>query len=93
MICALTAKVNNKESERRLLEGMNMFMALIVVTMMRTYLHLIKLYALTVFYVSSVQFSRSVVSYSLRPHEPQYARPPCPSPTPGVHSDSRPSSQ
>ena len=36
------------------------------------------------------QFSRSVVSGSLRPHEPQHARPPCPSPTPGVHSDSRP---
>ena len=43
--------------------------------------------------LSSVQFSRSVVSYSLRPHESQHARPPCPSPTPGVHSDSRPSSQ
>ena len=42
---------------------------------------------------SSVQFSRSVVSDSLRPHESQHARPPCPSPTPGVHSDSRPSSQ
>ena len=42
---------------------------------------------------SSVQFSRSVVSNSLRPHESQHARPPCPSPTPGVHSDSRPSSQ
>ena len=42
---------------------------------------------------SSVQFSCSVVSDSLRPHESQYARPPCPSPTPGVHSDSRPSSQ
>ena len=40
---------------------------------------------------SSVQFSRSVVSDSLRPHESQHARPPCPSPTPGVHS--RPSSQ
>ena len=38
------------------------------------------------------QFSRSVVSDSLRPHESQHARPPCPSPTPGVHSDSRPSS-
>ena len=38
-------------------------------------------------------FSRSVVSDSLRPHESQHARPPCPSPTPGVHSDSRPSSQ
>ena len=43
--------------------------------------------------VSSVQFSRSVVSDSLRPYESQHARPPCPSPTPGVHSDSCPSSQ
>ena len=42
---------------------------------------------------SSVQFSRSVVSNSLRPHESQHARPPCPSPTPGVHSNSHPSSQ
>ena len=42
---------------------------------------------------SSVQFSRSVVSDSLRPHESQHARPPCPSPTPGVHSDSHPMSQ
>jgi len=42
---------------------------------------------------SSVQFSRSVVSYSLQPHESQHARPPCPSPTPRVHSDSRPLSQ
>jgi len=43
--------------------------------------------------ISSVQFSHSVVSNSLRPHESQHARPPCPSPTPGVHPDSRPSSQ
>ena len=42
---------------------------------------------------SSVQFSHSVVSDSLRPHEPQHARPPCPSPTPRVHSDSRPLSR
>ena len=42
---------------------------------------------------SSVQFSHSVVSDSLRLHELQHARPPCPSPTPGVHSDSHPSSQ
>ena len=41
----------------------------------------------------SVQFSRSVVSDSLRPHKSQHARPPCSSPTPGVHPDSRPSSQ
>ena len=39
-------------------------------------------------FFSSVQLSRSVVSDSLRPHESQHARPPCPSPTPGVHSDS-----
>ena len=42
---------------------------------------------------SSVQFSRSVVSDSLRPHESQHARPPCPSPTPGVYPNSCPSSQ
>ena len=40
----------------------------------------------------SVQFSCSVVSNSLGPHESQHARPPCPSPSPGVHSNSRPSS-
>ena len=42
---------------------------------------------------SSVQFSRSVMSYSLRPHEPQHARPPYPSPTLRVHPNPRPSSQ
>ena len=40
---------------------------------------------------SSVQFSRWVMSDSLQPHESQHARPPCPSPAPGVPSDSRPS--
>ena len=43
--------------------------------------------------MSSVQFSCSVVSDSLRPHESQHARPPCPSPTPGVYSNSCPSSR
>ena len=38
--------------------------------------------------VQLVQFSLSVVSNSSRPHESQHTRPPCPSPTPGVHSDS-----
>jgi len=42
---------------------------------------------------SSVQFSCSVVSNSLRPHESQHARHPCPSSSPGVHSVSRPLSQ
>ena len=40
------------------------------------------------FFRESVQFSHSVMSDSLRPHESQHARPPCPSPTPGVHSES-----
>ena len=43
--------------------------------------------------ISSVQFSRSVVSYSLWPHGLQHARPPCPSPTPRVYSNSCPLSQ
>ena len=42
---------------------------------------------------SSVPFSCSVVSDSVWPHESQHARPPCPSPTPGVHSNSHPSSR
>jgi len=42
---------------------------------------------------NGIQFSSSVVSDSLWPHESQHPRPPCPSPTPGVHSDSCPSSQ
>ena len=42
---------------------------------------------------NSVQFSRSVMSDSLRPYELQHARPPCPSPTPSVHSNSHPSSR
>ena len=43
--------------------------------------------------ISSVQFSHSVVSNSLKPHESQHPRPPCPSPTLGVHTDSCPLSQ
>ena len=41
----------------------------------------------------SVQFNHSVVSDSLRPHESQHTRPPCSSPTPGVHANSHPSSR
>ena len=44
-------------------------------------------------HINILQFSCSVASDSLRPHESQHARPSCPSPTPGVHSDSHPSSQ
>ena len=46
----------------------------------------------SLFSFSSVQFSHSVMSDSLQPHELQHARPPCPSPTPRVHSSSHPSS-
>ena len=42
--------------------------------------------------INSVQFSHLVMSNSLRPYESQNARPPCPSPTPGVYSNSWPSS-
>ena len=37
---------------------------------------------------TSIQFSFSVMSDSLRPHEPQHPRPPCPSPTPGIYPNS-----
>ena len=45
------------------------------------------------FQFSSVQFSRSVVSDSLRPHEPQHARPPCPTPIPRIYPNWCPLSQ
>ena len=66
-------------------------------TNLKTYLLLI-LHTLLISWIvwsqfSSVQFSRSVVSDCLRPHESQHTRPPCPSPTPGVPSDSHPLSQ
>ena len=48
---------------------------------------------LDMFQFTSVQFCRSVVSDPLRPHESQHARPPCPSPSSGFHSNLHPSSQ
>ena len=58
---------------------------------LRSYLHCV-CFTLNSRRFSSVQFSRSVMSDSLRPHELQHARPPCPSPAPGVYSNSCPSS-
>ena len=52
----------------------------------------LKLFNIFITFFSSVHFSHSVVSDSLQPHELQNARPPCPSPTPGVHTNSCPSS-
>ena len=54
-----------------------------------TVLHTWKLFSR----LSSVQFSHSVVSHSVRPHRLQHTRPPCPSPTPRAYSDSCPSSR
>ena len=56
-------------------------------------LHFFELFAKTNYQFSSVQFSRSVVYDSFWPHLSQHTRPPCPSPTPRVHSNSCPSSQ
>ena len=52
--------------------------------------HSLPTYGPWVGYISSVQFSCTAVSDSLRPHEPQHTRPPCPSPTPGVYPNSCP---
>ena len=46
-----------------------------------------------IFHASSVQFSRSIMSDSLQPHELQHVSPPCPSPAPGVHPNPCPLSQ
>ena len=54
------------------------------------YLYFAKLLLLL---LSRFQFSRSVMSDSLQPHEAQHTRPPCPSPTPGAHPNSCPSSR
>ena len=59
---------------------------------------LVFLYVCQIFFLKislgwQVQFSHSVLSDSLRPHEPQHTRPPCPSPTPGVHPNPCPLSR
>ena len=68
---------------------------LVILSIVSTCVHMYKCFKLfsSVQFSHSDQISRLVVSDSLWPHESQHARPPCPSPTPGVHSDSRPSSQ
>ena len=57
------------------------------------FLFLFKFTFLSLFVLTSVQFSRLVMSDSLQPHERQHTRPPCPSPTPGVYPNSCPLSQ
>ena len=63
------------------------------VSQLYTYLFSILLYWLGKIDYGDSQFSCSVMSDSLQPHESQHARPPCPSPSPRVHSNSRPSSR
>ena len=60
---------------------------------MRTFLSLLLLCSWRSSFGSSVQFSHSVMSNSLWPHEPQHARPPCPSPTAGVYPNPCPLSR
>ena len=62
-------------------------------TISQSLLKLVSIESVSLYQFNSVQFSRSVVSNSLQPHELQHARPPCPSPTPGVYSNSCPSSR
>ena len=57
----------------------------------RVYSYILLIFCWIVFFLISVQFSHSVVSNYLRLHESQHARPPCPSPTPGVYPNSCPS--
>ena len=58
-----------------------------------SYIYMYKVICMSLYIFASDQISCSLMSDSLRPHESQHARPPCPSPTPGVHPDSRPSSK
>ena len=66
------------------------YIPLCIYTTISLFIH--PLVDISVFSISSVQFSHSVMSNSLQPHESQHTRPPCPSPTPGVYSSSCPSS-
>ena len=72
----------------------NMLSMLVITFLLRSKCLLISwLHSPSAVIFSSVQFSRSVVSDSLQPHELQHSRPPCRSPTPGIHWNSRPSSR
>ena len=84
---------NNEKSEREIKESIPITIATKRIQYLGINLHKKTKELYTENQIRSDQISRSVVSDSLQPHESQHARPPCPSPTPRVHSDSRPSSQ
>ena len=86
-------KLSQLKQETEAIVRLNLFASYTSVTTILLGLVLSSLKIILMYMFSSVQFSRSVVSDSLRPHESQHARPPSPSPTPEVHSDSCPLSQ
>ena len=86
-------KLSQLKQETEAIVRLNLFASYTSVTTILLGLVLSSLKIILMYMFSSVQFSRSVVSDSLRPHESQHARPPSPSPTPKVHSDSCPLSQ
>ena len=69
------------------------FISSVICWLFRSVLFSLHMFVFLIDFFFSVQCSRSVASDSLQPHESQHTRPPCPSPTPGVHSNSCPSSQ
>ena len=81
----------------KLLIFFNKFISILSIYYVIMFLHFFKQVNLMILpscvHPCSDQISHSVISNSLRPHESQHARPPCPSPNPGVHPDSCPSSQ
>ena len=78
---------NNEKSEREIKKSIPFTIATKGIKNLGINLHKKTKELYTENQIRSDQISRSVVSDSLQPHESQHARPPCPSPTPGVHSD------
>ena len=73
--------------------SMHILISFVISWLFRSILFRLHMFLFLIFFSYSVQFSCSVMSDSLRPHESQHARPPCPSPTPRIHPNSCASSQ
>ena len=83
-----------KTENRRWKESkLNLFSLFLIFSFNLHFIYFFKYVKVHINQIRSDQISHSVASDSLPPHESQHTRPPCPSPTPGVHSDSRPLSQ
>ena len=82
--------------EKMRIRTLNYFFLLFSLFLLILLISFLKINLVPIFWIflsCSIQFSRTVVSDSLQPHEPEHARPPCPSPTPGVHPNPCPLSQ